>query len=150
MAETLAPQRDQDQTVLASWELPGRPEFVSVARAFLRVLLAEHPQVDTVEWLLSEVFSNSVQHSTSGTHDRGTVCVGLSSRADGWIRLEVADEGGLTAPEDRAGDLNAESGRGWHLVKTLAEECGSEAGGWGRITWFTMGSEPLASAEYER
>jgi anti-sigma regulatory factor (Ser/Thr protein kinase) len=154
MVETMSPQRDpvpqrvgDRQTILASWELPGRPEFVAVARAFLRALLAEHPQLDTAEWLLSEVFSNSVQHSASGTHESGTVCVGLDYGPDGPIRVEVADEGGPTAPQDRAGDLEAESGRGWHLVKTLADDCGSEAGGWGRITWFTVGAELLESSD---
>jgi anti-sigma regulatory factor (Ser/Thr protein kinase) len=160
MVETIASPQDLNRrTLLASWELPGRPEFVAVARAFLRVLLAEHPQFDIAEWLLSEVFSNSVQHSASGTHETGTVFVGLavspsdrpsdhsSGHPGGRIRLEVTDEGGLTAPQDRSGDLEAESGRGWHLVRTLAEDCGSEPGTHGRITWFTVGPTAEPSIE---
>lgn len=61
---------------LATWELPGRAKSVGVARAFLRLVLGpDDPQAETAQWLLSELFTNSVIHSRSGSHVHGMVGV---------------------------------------------------------------------------
>jgi anti-sigma regulatory factor (Ser/Thr protein kinase) len=127
-------------TTLAAWEMAARPESVSVTRAFVRAILRGYPQVDLVEWLVSEVFTNSVQHSLSGADRLGTVSVTVSVTSDARLRVSVGDDGGPGAVHDRwSDDVMVESGRGWHLVEQLSTACGSVVMDDGvRVTWFEV------------
>jgi anti-sigma regulatory factor (Ser/Thr protein kinase) len=131
---------DASVAALASWELPGRAKSVGIARAFLRLLLGpDDPQLETAQWLISELFTNSVIHSRSGSHTHGKVGVAVWRRPNGCLLVEVSDDGGETVPQDASGDLMAESGRGWQLVQAVARSCGSTTSGMGkRTTWFTL------------
>jgi anti-sigma regulatory factor (Ser/Thr protein kinase) len=131
---------DASVAELASWELPGRAKSVGIARAFLRLLLGpDDPQLETAQWLISELFTNSVIHSRSGSHPDGKVGVAVWRRPNGCLLVEVSDDGGETVPQDASGDLMAESGRGWQLVQAVARSCGSTTSGMGRrTTWFTL------------
>src|SRR5580704_8005337 len=52
--------------VLGSLTIPGRPEHVREARAFVAKALGElHPALDTAVLLVSELVTNAVMHSTS-------------------------------------------------------------------------------------
>jgi two-component sensor histidine kinase len=87
--------------------------------------------------LVSELVSNSLQHSDSG-RPGGTITVTVAVTA-GEVLIEVTDDGGAGHPVPRpaSGD-DDEDGRGLRLVQQLA-------GGWGYFggrdrlsTWFQL------------
>src|ERR1700721_2826687 len=85
----------------------GRPEQVSVARAFIRqVLGVGHPGIERVTLLTSELVTNSVHHSDSRL-EGGTVTVTVRTDAD-RVRVEVTDDGGPPAPPLRRDAARAE------------------------------------------
>ncbi len=122
--------------------ISGRPEQVSVARAFVRqVLGCGHPGAERVTLLTSELVTNSVSHSNS-RREGGTVTVTMRTAAD-RVRVEVRDEGGPTTPVLRCdGDL-AEAGRGLRLVEAYSLTWDYHQNGTGTVTWFECVPEPL-------
>lgn len=126
--------------VLGSLTIPGRPEHVREARAFVAKALGElHPALDNAVLLTSELVTNAVMHSTSRCVG-GTVGI-LIMEAAGGMRIEVADEGSeLSSPVVR-GDVYASDGHGLFLVQTLADQWGylrDDRGG--TTVWFWFGS----------
>ncbi|MEV2277990.1 ATP-binding protein [Nocardiopsis sp. NPDC049922] len=111
-----------------SFRFAGRPEGVREARYWLdrRIALADAPEevADTARLLLSELATNSVQHSPARRGERG----GFHVRAfffHGWLRVEVRDTNGRP-PTLRiiSPDAMAEGGRGLVLVNALASRWG--------------------------
>jgi anti-sigma regulatory factor (Ser/Thr protein kinase) len=93
----------------------GRPERARVARAFVRGVLGYgHPREYDAALLVSELFSNSVQHSRSSAAGE-MVTVAVRS-GDGVVRVEVIDRSGPGAPQVRSVASNVEGGRGLVLV----------------------------------
>lgn len=125
--------------VLGSLTIPGRPEHVREARAFVAKALGElHPALDTAVLLVSELVTNAVMHSTSRCCG-GTVST-LIMESSGGLRIEVADEGSeLSAPVVR-GDVYASDGHGLFLVQTLADQWGYLRDDHGTTVWFWLGS----------
>jgi anti-sigma regulatory factor (Ser/Thr protein kinase) len=120
----------------------GRPEQVSVARAFIgQVLGAGHPGTERVALLTSELVTNSVNHSDS-RHDGGTIAVMVRTDAD-RVRVEVTDNGGPTAPTLRYDDDLAEAGRGLRLVEAYSLMWDYYRDGTRTVTWFECVPEPL-------
>ncbi|GAA4229838.1 anti-sigma regulatory factor (Ser/Thr protein kinase) [Streptosporangium album] len=117
--------------------LRGVPEAVSLARFRVGELLGEgHPAFDDVVLLVSEVVTNSVVHSGSGSGGRVEMAVTVSPRA---VLVEVCDAGsGVSAPHVR-NDPEAEGGRGMFLVDLLADRWGTcdDARGF-RTLWFEV------------
>ena len=133
-------------SLLGSVTIPGRPEAVSGVRAFAAGLLGrECPSTSTAILLISELVTNSIQHSRSRCRG-GIVAVSLIALARG-IRAEVHDEGSVTVPTLRSDppappDLE-EGGRGLRLVDTLADRWGYCRDSSSAVTWFELaGSEP--------
>src|SRR5215813_400338 len=128
-------------SLLGSVTIPGRPEAVSGIRAFTAGLLGRDcPSTSTAVLLVSELVTNSIQHSRSRCSG-GIVAVILIGLADG-IRAEVHDEGGVTVPTlysepPLAPDLE-ESGRGLRLVDTLAARWGYWRDAASAVTWFEL------------
>jgi anti-sigma regulatory factor (Ser/Thr protein kinase) len=122
----------------ASTAFPGLPEHVRTARKFTgRVLGDRHPCVELAVQLVSELVTNSVQHSGSAGPE-GTVGVTVSGTLTG-VTVEVADAGGVKVPHVRPGEgLDAEGGRGLQLVAALAGGWGFQENVAGRVTWFTI------------
>lgn len=122
----------------ASVALPGLPEHVRAARKFVgRVLDRGHPCGELAVQLVSELVTNSVQHSDSADPE-GVIGVTVSGTLTS-VTVEVADAGGAQAPQVRpAGDLDAEGGRGLQMVAALASEWGIRENAAGRVTWFTI------------
>jgi anti-sigma regulatory factor (Ser/Thr protein kinase) len=120
----------------------GRPEQVSVARAFVRQVLGPgHPGTERVMLLTSELVTNSVNHSNS-RRAGGTITVTVRRAAD-RVRVEVRDDGGPTVPRMRDdGDL-AEAGRGLRLVEAYSLTWDYHQNGTGTVTWFECLPEPL-------
>src|SRR5580693_2826354 len=125
--------------VLGSLTIPGRPEHVREARAFVAKALGElHPSRDSAVLLTSELVTNAVMHSSSRSHG-GTVTVVIAESDDG-IRIEVADAGSdLSAPVVR-GDIYASDGHGLFLVQALADQWGYVRGEAGSTVWFWLGA----------
>jgi anti-sigma regulatory factor (Ser/Thr protein kinase) len=124
--------------VLASLTIPGRPDRVSEARAFVRkVIGAGGPVADTAVLLTSEIVTNAVMHSDS-RRAGGSVTV-LMIEISGGLRVEVADDGSdLSAPVVR-GDVYASDGHGLYLVQALADQWGYVRDQAGTTVWFWLG-----------
>jgi anti-sigma regulatory factor (Ser/Thr protein kinase) len=129
--------------VLGSLTIPGRPEHVREARAFVAKALGElHPGLDDAVLLTSELVTNAVTHSRS-RGDGGTVTV-LIVESGGGVRIEIADEGSeLSAPVVR-GDVYASDGHGLFLVQTLADQWGYLRDDNGTTVWFWLGATSSA------
>jgi anti-sigma regulatory factor (Ser/Thr protein kinase) len=123
--------------VLGSLTIPGRPEHVREARAFVGKALGElHPSLDTAVLLTSELVTNAVMHSASRCLG-GSVSV-LIMDSSGGLRIEVADEGSdLSSPVVR-GDVYASDGHGLFLVQTLSDQWGYLRDGNGTTVWFWL------------
>jgi anti-sigma regulatory factor (Ser/Thr protein kinase) len=129
-------------TLLGSLTIPGQPENVRTARKFItRTLGAAHSSTDTAVLLASELIANSQRHSRSG--DGGHITIHLIA-IPGGIRIEVADQGGASAPVLRPAaseaDLTelAENGRGLELVDALASRWDYTSDATGTVTWFEL------------
>jgi anti-sigma regulatory factor (Ser/Thr protein kinase) len=122
----------------ASIVFPGLPEHVRTARKFVsRVLDQSYPCRELAVQLVSELVTNSVQHSDSAGPE-GAIGVTVSGTMTD-VTVEVADAGGEQAPQVRPGeDLDAEGGRGLQLVAALASEWGFQENAAGRVAWFTI------------
>lgn len=116
-------------------ELSGSPESVRVAREFVRGRLGEeHPAVEDVTLLVSELMTNSVVHSRS--RDGGRVTVAMADCHD-MIHVDVVDAGG-EAFQPISRDMYAEHGRGLVLVQQLSRNWGSYEDSAGRVVWFQV------------
>lgn len=92
-----------------------------------------------VELVAGELVANAVLHATSGP-----VTVGVH-RKGAELVVEVHDTAD-TLPKRRPVDVNAESGRGLHLVSALADRHGTDLTATGKRCWaeFTL---PIWGAE---
>jgi anti-sigma regulatory factor (Ser/Thr protein kinase) len=126
--------------LLGRMTIPGQPEHVAAARAFVARTLDNCVQAETAVLLTSELVTNSLRHSRSCRHG-GIITVTLITTPDG-IRAEVADEGGATVPALRSSHGEppglAEDGRGLQLVDMLADRWGCWREATGTVTWFEL------------
>ena len=115
----------------------GHPDQVVLARQFVVSALAEDSAIREVARLLvSEVTTNALRHTASGTAGGG-FRVGYELRAE-RLRVEVYDAGAGTTPQRRAHDLEAPGGRGLELLDALASRWGTlggPRGGWSGSSW---------------
>ena len=117
--------------------LAGRVERARAARAFVSEVLGPgHPYGDVAVLLVSEIFGNSVRHSSSGAPGE-TVTVAVIA-GDGVVRVEVTDRAGPGTPELRPAGRDSEGGRGLQLVAGLAARWGSRRRGGRMVTWFEI------------
>lgn len=129
--------------LLGTIDLPGMEASVPRARAWLRDRLGvDHPALDDVLLLASELVTNAVRHSDS--RHVGTVTVAAATRP-GVVHVVVIDDGAATVP--RVGDVDvsggdgeeqSEGGRGLFLVEMLARAWGIHDDGAGRAVWFEV------------
>src|SRR5436305_14470415 len=111
-------------TVLGSLTIPGRPEQVAMARAFVSRTLSSHQigaDRDAATLLTSEIVTNAVQHTKSGVDD-GTVTIVVIGVPHG-VLVEIIDDGSAGTPVVK-GDLYAAEGHGLFLVQHLAAQSG--------------------------
>jgi anti-sigma regulatory factor (Ser/Thr protein kinase) len=123
--------------VLGSLTIPGRPEHVREARAFISKSLGElHPSLDTAVLLTSELVTNAVTHSSSRCV--GGIVTVIVMESAGGLRIEVIDQGSeLSSPVVR-GDVFASDGHGLFLVQTLADQWGYLRDDTGTTVWFWL------------
>ena len=124
-------------TVRESVKVAGLVERARVVRAFVGAVLGPgHPCGDEAVLLVSELFANSLRHSSSGLPGE-TVTVTVAARA-GAVRVEVADRSGPGVPQLRPAGEDAEDGRGLALVARLAARWGWRRRGGRTVTWFVL------------
>jgi len=122
--------------VLGSLTIPGRPEQVSRARAFVAALAG--PAAETAALLTSELVTNAVLHTGSGW-DGGTVTVVVIDVPDGLL-VEVVDGGSADGGPEVSTDRHAAGGHGLFLVEQLAARWGFLRDGGGTTVWFQIGA----------
>jgi len=106
------PLKSRSTAILGTATIPGRPEEVSGARAFVARTLSAADKTppldsDAATLLTSELVANAIQHTASG--DGGWFTVEVASLGP-VIRVAVTDEGGpgvpcLTGDPLSSGDL---------------------------------------------
>ena len=124
--------------VLGTITVPGRPEQVARARAFV-ARLAEPcgaGAADTAALLTSELVTNAMLHTNSGTAD-GTVTVVVVDVAGG-LMVEVIDDGSPDRGPEVQGDRYASHGHGLFLVEQLAARWGYLRDAAGTTVWFQL------------
>ena len=118
-------------------KVAGRVERARAVRAFVSAVLGPgHPCGNDAALLVSELFGNSVRHSSSGLPGQ-TVTVTVAACA-GVIRVEVTDRSGPGVPQLRPAADDAEGGRGLGLVAGLATAWGWQRRGGRTVTWFEL------------
>lgn len=110
---------------------PGEPGQLGLLRQWLRSLLREHPALDDMMVVGTELGSNAIKHTFSGRAGRFAVEV---TRHRHYMRIAVSDDGAAGEPEKTGGPL-AESGRGLTVVRALAERAGVSGNNCGRLVW---------------
>ena len=125
-------------TVLGWLKIPGRPEQVATARAFVSRTLSSY-QVgadnDAATLLTSEIVTNAIRHTRSGADD-GTVTIVVIGVPRG-VLVEIIDDGSAGTPVAK-GDLYAAEGHGLFLVQHLAPQWGYLRDPAGTTVWFHL------------
>ncbi len=124
------------------WELtcPGLPEEVSRIRRWTRDVLRDSPHADDAALIVSELGSNALRHSASGTTN-GSFHVSLH-RSPGVVVLAVTDTGGSpTKPHVETPNDEEIHGRGLGLVTTLASRVRVSGDDYGRTVTVEMNDE---------
>lgn len=112
------------------------PDLASAgsARRLLRAVLddtAHGEWADAGELALSEIATNAVLHA----HTPFEVCIEVR-RHGLWVTVR---DGNPAAPQQRAYQEPATTGRGMALVSAVTDDCGVESlGGEGKVVWFRM------------
>jgi serine/threonine-protein kinase RsbW len=145
-AAVRAPGGSSRAAVLGSLTIPGRPEQVGLARAFVAQTFTSkqiEADSDAATLLTSEIVTNAIQHTRSGS-DGGTVTIVVIGVARG-VLIEIIDDGAVGAPIVK-GDLYAAEGHGLFLVQHLATEWGYLKDTAGTTVWFHLptAGEPAA------
>ena len=130
--------------LLGSLTIPGQPACLHAAREFIaRALGPGDARLDAAVLLTSELATNSIKHSESGSSG-GTVTITLISVPDG-IRVEVIDDGSENEPAVRLSQAESpeliETGRGLQLVEFLSANWGYYRDTAGTVTWFELAEQ---------
>lgn len=152
---------------MSSWAkaFPGLPQQVSAARRFVASLLDGSPRRDDAVIVISELFTNALQHTDSG-QPGGLVVVQVSRWRQG-VRIAVTDQGsvhrpvirgtGPTSPDgvahvnanrvftDSADIIPADCGRGLYMVSCLADHLDWHDDARGRTVHAVLGRLPAGS-----
>jgi anti-sigma regulatory factor (Ser/Thr protein kinase) len=129
--------------ILGSLTIPGSADKVSGARAFITRTLAattrgRRVDSDAATLLTSELVTNAIQHTTSGTSE-GTVTIVVVDVSDG-VLIEVIDDGSPGTPVVKGG-LFAADGHGLYLVQQMAAQWGYLRDPAGTTVWFHLVAE---------
>ena len=102
------------------------------ARRFVTETLADLPpeQLQAIALMVSELAANSVRHAKAPFDI-------TIRRSETTVRVEVTDDG-PGAPVMRSPRSNESSGRGLHIVDTLADAWGVTEEGAGKTVWLTL------------
>jgi anti-sigma regulatory factor (Ser/Thr protein kinase) len=135
MATMLAGSCSPADAVPKSCIFRGHPARVARARRFIAAVLDGCPVTDTAVLLTSELVTNALAHTPSGTG--GSLEVIVWRNADS-VLVAVLDDGSDRSPAAVGIDLESESGRGLGLVAALADRWGHQGGTAARAVWFLL------------
>jgi anti-sigma regulatory factor (Ser/Thr protein kinase) len=135
-----APGPRERPAILGSVTIPGTPQAVSGARAFVARTVSAAGKAATVDsdaatLLTSELTTNAIQHTASGAPG-GTVTIVVIDVADGVV-IEVIDEGSVSVPIVKL-DVFTPDGHGLFLVKQMASQWGYLRDKAGTTVWFHL------------
>ena len=134
------PLKSRSTAILGTATIPGRPEEVSGARAFVARTLsaaAKTPPLDSdaATLLTSELVANAIQHTASGAPG-GTVTIVVVDVPDG-VLVVVVDDGSDGTPVVKR-DVLTTNGHGLLLVQQLAAQWGYLRDPAGTTVWFHL------------
>lgn len=115
----------------------GTPGQVRAARHWVDSLLDGCPAAADAALLVSEVATNAIRHTSSGS-TCGTLQVSVLL-ADHEVRIAVTDEGTSLVPRLSVADADHEGGRGLCLVDAMSDDWGTAGDETGRVVWFRLG-----------
>lgn len=116
--------------------LPGVPSQVSRARGLVTAALGrDHPLYDDVALLTSELATNAVLHTRSGSGGMFTVTVSSSETA---VRVLVSDAGSDGPPCVCRTSTQSTSGRGLPLIEALSHRWGFTREDGTTTVWFEL------------
>jgi anti-sigma regulatory factor (Ser/Thr protein kinase) len=123
--------------VIRSLTIPGRPEHVRSARAFVaKALGRRNPLAEVAVLLTSELVTNAIMHSDSSCADGVVTLLVIEMR--GGLRIEVADSGSALSIPVVKGEVYESQGHGLFLVQTMADQWGYVREGVGTTVWFWL------------
>ncbi|GHE45977.1 ATP-binding protein [Streptomyces griseoaurantiacus] len=127
--------------MLSKWcrAFPGLAEEVTHARHFVASLLAERGPVDDAVLIVSELATNAVRHSLSGS--AGGWFLVIVAFGHDLVRLEVVDQGGPHVPHLCDVTNQEEGGRGLLLIAACAKDWGVKEWPDGRTVWAELARE---------
>lgn len=114
---------------------PGRPDQVAGARRFVSGVLGGCPAGPDAVLLTSELVTNALQHTATGTGGDFAVAAG---HGPGRLRITVTDDGSPGTPALGSRTPLATSGQGLLLVTALATRWGHHGDEHGRSVWFEL------------
>ena len=129
-----------EAVVLGSLTIPGCPEHVARARAFVARLTGA--AAETAVLLTSELVTNALLYTRSGRG--GVVTVAVLDLPDGLL-VEVADDGSPDRGPAVSGDRYAACGHGLFLVEQLAARWGYRQDDAGMTVWFQVSTGDAAA-----
>ena len=134
------PLKSRTTAILGSATIPGLPEEVVGARAFVARTLSAADKTPTLDsdaatLLTSELVTNAIQHTASGAPG-GTVTIVVVNVPDG-VLVEVIDDGSADTPVVKH-DLLTPNGHGLLLVQQLAAQWGYLRDPAGTTVWFHL------------
>ena len=135
MATMLAGPCSPARAMPKSRVFDGHPAQAARARRFVAANLNGCPLTDTAVLLTSELVTNALAHTPSGTG--GSLEVIVWRDADS-VLVAVLDDGSDRSPATMGVDLESESGRGLGLVAALADRWGHQGGTAARAVWFLL------------
>ncbi|GII63779.1 ATP-binding protein [Sphaerisporangium krabiense] len=125
--------------LLGETELEGIPLSVRAARQFVRETLGEdHPVLEDVTLLVSELVTNAVAYSDSRLGG-GTVRLSIGELPGRRLHVVVLDDGSpYGVPRPRTAEPTDENGRGLQILRALAKRWGTYPEGARRAVWFQI------------
>ncbi|MEO3867684.1 ATP-binding protein [Nonomuraea sp. B12E4] len=121
--------------------LPGTPSQVSRARNLVTSALGrDHPFHDDVVLLTSELATNAILHTRSGSDGSFTVAV---TSSDTLVRVHVSDAGSDGPPCVCRTEAQATGGRGLPLVEALSHRWGFVREDGATTVWFELLRSPV-------
>jgi anti-sigma regulatory factor (Ser/Thr protein kinase) len=114
--------------------LPAEPTAPAEARAVVEAIGSDLPEPVLVDakLLLTEVVTNAIKHAD---HIQAVI---IRIKRNHFVRVEVLDPGPMFKPDPRPPGTGAGSGRGLHLVDTVAHAWGVEPDQAGKKVWFEL------------
>ncbi|XVQ10888.1 ATP-binding protein [Spirillospora sp. CA-255316] len=115
-------------------DVPGVDEAISLVRRWVRLLLADEPELaEAIELIVSEYGTNALWHSASGRPGgriEVQLCVGPEQ-----VQLKVQDDGPAALNPDQTPDDLDEHGRGLVLARAYADAVGHWDTPGGLVAW---------------